>query len=260
MNHIEIRSLSVEFDGCHLIKDISANFELGEITSIIGSNGSGKSSLLKAVVGIFPFQAKSLTVNGESLIEKKPQHRASLVAYMPQQLEIEENLIVEDFFHYSRFPQMESFRKLAPAEVKLRDRICVELKIAHLLKRKVSQVSGGELKKISIGGTFFQGCRYVLLDEPFQALDPVVKSEVAEFLRTAVDQFDCGIIMACHDLYWVQTLSDKALLLKRGELAHFGELRGVFTNENLTELYGQNFMTYTSEGSRDSILLPSGCK
>jgi iron complex transport system ATP-binding protein len=256
MNFIKIKKMRVAYEECHLIQDISFEVKQEGFFVVMGANGSGKSTLLKAMVGIIPQESELYDYSDLNLLELDRQSKSSILSYMPQSPEIEENLTVEDYFHYTRFPQMRSFRRLNEKELFLRNDILKRLRVSHLLGRRVGEVSGGELKKIMIGGTFFQGTHFVLLDEPFQALDPVVKVEVADFLKYASSHYQVGIIMACHDLYWARKLADQMLFLKNGAILNQGPTKTIFTKENLAKLYGQAFAQFDDRDSDDSVFLP----
>ncbi len=256
MTILKIKDFNVNLDGLHLVQDISLEIDSISTTTIMGANGSGKSTLLNALAGIVTSTYDKFELLGNDIEQMKRAQRAKLLSFMPQRAEIDGNLIIADYFHYCRFPQMESFRPLISKEYQLRDYILESLKISDLLERRVNQVSGGELKKVLIGGAFFQGSSLVLLDEPFQALDPIVKVEVADFIKIISNELKVSTIMACHDLFWAKELSNKVLFLKDGRSLGFGSAESMMTCAKLSSLYGQELSLFKDEETGRETFFP----
>lgn len=236
---IEVKNISVKVGECFIVEPVDISLNKAEFCFLLGPNGSGKSSLLKAIAGI---RQANLTVSQESSSSLSK-------AFLPQEPEKPQNITVRDYFHFSRYPQMSSYRELSPKEFELLEEILNDLKLKGFEERKLGGLSGGEWKKVCIASVIFQGADLIILDEPFQALDQVVKAEVAKFLNKW-RKLGRSFLIASHDLFWSYHLCDKVIFLKRGHLLFEGGKSDTFHEETLAQTFDIPFnKTIAEDGS-----------
>lgn len=229
---------SVLMDNCHIVKDIDLEIFSGETTVIMGPNGSGKSTLLNSMVGT---EASNLRSSNETYLIHERNfktlsllERSRLFSIVPQFPEWQIGLTVENYFYFSRYNHLISE---GGEDLELLNEIVKELSLEPLMKKNMEQLSGGELKRVSVAAALYQNTPIVFLDEPFQALDPQVKNALANFLVSWQKRKGTSFIIASHDFYWSYKISHKAIFLKRGEVLESGETQKVFNAETLKKLY-----------------------
>ncbi len=204
---IEISGLCKAFGKHPVLKDVAFTAESGSCTGILGANGSGKSTLLSILAGVQKPDAGSFTLDGKELFVERSL-RSNLVGYVPQGTPLIPELTARDnlLLWYS------------PAGLKreLEDGILAMLGIGDFLKKRVSSLSGGMAKRLSIGCAMAKRPPVLLLDEPTAALDLACKQDIANYL-TAYRRSGGILLLTTHEESELK-LCDRWLILKDGEL------------------------------------------
>lgn len=256
--NLNVHNLNVFIKDCPILREVSFDLPLGQSLVIMGPNGSGKTTLLKFLTGLSSPNLKvsynDYNFSKDKILEKEIQERGRLFSYVPQFPEIQEGLTLEKYLELSRYPYWGESNFI---DEDLKDKIVTLLGLHSFLERDLTTLSGGELKKAMIAGAFYQQTPLVFLDEPFQALDPKVKSEVAQFLKKWKSENQTTYVIVSHDFYWSHYLSDFTLFLKQGELNAFGETKQIFKPNKLTEVFEHPFSTLTDSKGKE-FYLPGG--
>lgn len=250
MKPLILKKHSVLIEHCPIIKDIDLELEMGEVITILGPNGSGKSTLLHSLMGTLNSKDLKLVcfdshLMGKGLMDFSLQKKAEIMTAVLQRPEIHPQLTVRQYFEFSKPDQ-----KIDPVHF---EEIVSFLQLKPLLNRTLGTLSGGEFKKVAIGAALYQETKIVLLDEPFQALDPKSKEVVGHTINFFKSHRDVSFVIAAHDFYWAKHLADKALLLKRGESVAYGKAEDVLTVDNLSKTFGMEFSRYQNEEGEDFI-------
>jgi len=229
---LSIRDLSVRFGAVEVLDDIGFELAPGTVTALIGPNGVGKSSLMKAVAGLIPSR-HAVALNGYSL--QKCSGAARLVAYMPQDTGAASSLTVMEVVLLGRLP---SLGLRVPTDIR---REAIEMLalfgLEELQTRTLDTVSGGQRQLVYLAQALFRGPPVLLLDEPTASLDLNHQLAVLEAVRRQTR--DRGIItmIALHDLTLAARFADRILCLSRGRLADSGEPESVLTPARLRDMY-----------------------
>lgn len=234
----QISGLNVLIESCSIVRDINFNFNKGETIVLMGPNGSGKSTFLMSLAGaqnngltLSPF---SCSIAGKDFNKLSQEEKAHLLTIVPQFPELQIGLSVRKYLTFSRF----NFLQRGEGEdERLLAEIVKGLKLEPLLNKRMDFLSGGELKRVAIAAALYQDVPLVLFDEPFQALDPKVKDFLASFLIEWQKEKNCSYIISTHEFYWSYQIAHKALLLKQGEVLHFGKREDIFKADYLEETY-----------------------
>jgi len=207
---IEVKNLSY----LHILKNISFQVEKNSFVSILGANGSGKTTVLKCICGIYKDFLGEVLVENQSVKKMSAKKLANFVAYVPQIVETNIPFKVIDFL------KMSTYAKSILDEEKQEnaEKILKLLELTKFKDRIVSSLSGGELQKILLAAALVQDTKFLLLDEPTSHLDPFASSEMVETLKTIKHTYKKGIVMVSHRVDEVLTLSDKVIALKEGKL------------------------------------------
>ena len=206
---IDLAAVSVERAGAPVIRDVDLTVARRSWFGLIGANGSGKTSLLRAVAGRLPFAGGSCRIDGEEMIANRLA-RATRIGFSPPADTLPDALRGREVLELVGGAIDEIWPRLGP----LRGALGLEA----LLDRWIGDCSAGMRQRITIALAFAQGHRLVILDEPFNWLDPVAVFDLRQALRTMVDD-GLTLMTALHDLGTLAVACDAGLMLADGKVA-----------------------------------------
>lgn len=234
---IEMKNLSVSYQGQLVLEPTSLTIKGPTITGIIGPNGAGKSTLIKGMLGIVESE-------GQTFLDRKPmKQELSKIAYVEQKIHIDYNfpIKVKECVSLGLYPKIKLFQRLKASDW---EKVARALKIVGLedfAERQISQLSGGQFQRVLIARCLVQEAEYIFLDEPFVGIDSVSEEIIMETLRQ-LRKAGKMILIVHHDLSKVVAYFDQVLLLNK-EVIAFGSTESTFTKENMQKTYGsQLFM------------------
>ena len=234
---IEMKNLSVSYQGQLALEATSLTIKGPTITGIIGPNGAGKSTLIKGMLGIVESE-------GQTFLERKPmKQELSKIAYVEQKIHIDYNfpIKVKECVSLGLYPKIKLFQRLKASDW---EKVARALKIVGLedfAERQISQLSGGQFQRVLIARCLVQEADYIFLDEPFVGIDSVSEEIIMKTLRQ-LRKDGKTILIIHHDLGKVVAYFDQVLLLNKKVVA-FGSTESTFTKENMQKTYGsQLFM------------------
>lgn len=212
----------------HVISNISFNVAAGERVAVIGANGTGKSTLFKAIVGLLPITAGNISIYGED-----SHSRHSQVGYVPQQNAIDWSFpaSVLDVVMMGRGRHIGWFRLPNKKDSAVVRGILDHLSLNDFAGRQISELSGGQRRRVFIARALAQEARVLLLDEPFTGVDSASEREIAEALDSLTRQ-GITILLSTHHMEKASQRFDKILILKNGTLLDFGKPQNVLNPKN----------------------------
>lgn len=224
---IKASGLNLQLGGRQVLDDISFEVSRGEIVTIIGPNGSGKTSLVRLLL--------ALHAPDQGRVERSAGLR---IGYMPQKLVIDQALPLT----------VEGFLKLVSAVrhddlVKVADR----LGINHLLSQPVQAISGGEFQHVLLARALLRKPELLVLDEPAQGVDINGQQKLYQLIASIRDEYHCGVIMVSHDLNLVMASTDRVLCLNT-HICCTGHPEAVTQHPEYLKLFGtsmEGFAVYT---------------
>lgn len=217
---IELRNIELSFGERTLIKGANAHFMCGEMVALLGRNGTGKSTLLRAIAALGEVQAGDIVVDGRPLRELSSVELARRVAFVNTERIDVEALTVYDLVAIGRSPYTDWTGRLREEDRAIVERAMDIVGIAAMASRRVDTLSDGEAQRVMIARALAQDSPVILLDEPTAFLDLPNRYELCTLLgRLAHDEGKC-IIFSTHELDIALTLADSIALVDTMELCH----------------------------------------
>jgi len=240
---LKLNDVCVSYGYGDVVKNIS--FETDRNLSVIGPNGCGKTTLLKAVANILKFKGE-IEIGGKSVNQMKPKELSSKVAMMSQISGIYFSYSVFDTVMMGRYVHMKNGLLSLPSKDD-KNIVLNCLSALHLLDekdREITALSGGQLQRVFLARTIVQEPKIILLDEPTNHLDLKYQIELIEYLREWSKQDGHMVVGVLHDINLAMRLSDHLMIMKEGEIAAFGETSKIVNRELLREVYGIDVAGY----------------
>ena len=240
---LDVNNLSAGYPADrHAINHLTFTIQPGERVALIGPNGAGKSTLFKAIGGLIPFTNGEISVMGEDC---RSSH--AFVGYVPQQNEIDWlfPVTVYDVVMMGRARQSRWFSWWRRDDHAVVKDLLEQLNLSQLAKRQISQLSGGQRRRVFIARALAQDSQVLLMDEPFTGVDTAAEQEIMNTLDLLTEQ-GITILLATHDLGRAASDFDRILLLKR-QLIAFDSPETIMQPNVLRQAYG-GALTVFQEG------------
>lgn len=249
-NMLELKNLFAGYDGIDILKDISFRLEYGENLCILGPNGCGKTTLIKAIAGLIPSKGEIL-IDDKDIGKMKRHEVASKIAVMSQLSTIFFSYTVYETVLLGRYLHMKGVFKGPSAY----DKSCVEscLKAVGLYKLKDKQIntlSGGQLQRVYLARTLAQEPSIILLDEPTNHLDLRYQAELIDYLKDWSSEEGHSIVGVLHDINLAMRLADNFLVLEEGCVKSYGNANKAITNNLLNSVYGMDVVGFMLDSLR----------
>ena len=225
--NIEFENLSLTIGKYILLNKVSASLSSGSVTAVLGANGSGKSSLLKCLAGLIPYQGQ---INSS-------EHKPWRIAYVPQRPAVPVGMTLAEFVLLGRSEHTKWYFSETSLDRAKCQAAIASLSLSQLAGRFVETLSGGELQRAVLARALAQETTLLLLDEPTSALDIANQVEVMSYLLALQKKHKLTVVIALHDLNLALNYTDKTILLKEGAMIGFGDTKKVMNERKLSEAY-----------------------
>jgi len=218
---VEIRlsceNLELELEKKKILKDISLEVRSGEILALLGESGCGKSSLLKAMLGLYPLSKGKIFFQGKE-IQNLPTHKRG-ISVVFQDLRLFPHLNVGENVGFSL-----ELQKVPKTERKKRVEELLKLvQLEGYSDRRIDSLSGGQMQRVAIARALAMNENILFLDEPFSALDPNLRREMGDFLLELQKKENLTVVLVTHDQEEALRLAHRIALMKDGEILQVDE-------------------------------------
>lgn len=234
---IEVKNLQVSYEKNVIIPHMDIQIPEEKITVLIGRNGCGKSTFLKAVTGIIPFNNGTVMIDGVDRAKISSKDVARKMAVLPQSPKAPEGLTVKELVSYGRFPYQKAFGGMSIRDLKMVDWAMKETHVYEYKEKLVESLSGGQRQRAWIAMAIAQETKLLLLDEPTTYLDLSHQLEILELLQKLNQKNKTTIVMVLHELNQAAKFADHIIGMKKGEVLFEGAPCDVITEDNLRNLY-----------------------
>lgn len=229
---LEIEEIDTYYGQSHVLQGISLSIEKGEVVSLLGRNGVGKTTTLRSIMGLTPPRGGSIKFQGEEIAGKSPFVIARLgIGYVPDDRRI--------------FPDLTTFENLEIARRVSRKKqgywtintVCDLFPVLRELRSsKGTHLSGGEQKMLAIGRALMKNPDIILLDEPAEGLAPLVVKNLMEVIRRIRDE-GVTILVADQNLKFCKAVADRGYILEKGVMQYEGTMKEIWENEEVVSKY-----------------------
>ncbi len=245
---ITLKDVRAGYDGVEILHGISFQIKQGESISIIGPNGCGKTTLLRAIAGTLPFTGEIL-FNDKDIRKFKRKALAKKVAMLSQTTQLYFNYTVFDTVMMGRYVYETGGLFGGISEV---DRLAVmgaleTVGMLELKDREVDTLSGGQLQRVFLAKILAQDPDIILLDEPTNHLDLSYQIELIRFLNKWSKQEGKTVIGVLHDVNLAMLLAENVLLMEDGNVKAYGLIQEVYASDVLTSAYKMDVAAYMLE-------------
>ncbi len=213
---LAVEGLSAGYGGANVIEGVTLDLRAGEILTVLGKNGMGKTTLLKTIMGFLPAAAGRVALAGEDATRRPPHRMARAgVAYAPQEFTIFQELTVEENLRIA-VPEDRVFRERLPSLDQVFPRML------ERLKQRAGTLSGGEQKMLIMSRAVLARPRVMLVDEITEGLQPTMIERMAEVLRATREGEGTAVLLVEQHLSFALSVADRFAVLKLGRIVEEG--------------------------------------
>jgi len=229
---LSVKNLHAYYGRAHILQGVSLEARAGEVVALLGRNGAGKSTAMKAIMGLVP-PAEGEVSFADVRIERLPPYRIARLGlgYVPEERRIFSDLTVMENLEVGR----QAARSGAPTwtEDKL---FALFPNLGRMRERPGGRMSGGEQQMLTIARTLMGNPRCVLLDEPSEGLAPIIVEQMAHSIR-ALKAEGLSVLLSEQNLHFSQAVADRAYIIEKGQIRFGGSMAELAANASLREQY-----------------------
>jgi len=229
---LSVENLHLYYGASHALRGVGVVAEKGAVTCVLGRNGVGKTSLLKAIMGLQPVQSGSVIWEGKDITRKPaPVRAADGIAYVPQGREIFPLLTVRENLQTG-------FAAVKKADRTIPDQVFELFPVLNqMLRRRGGDLSGGQQQMLAIGRALVTRPRLLILDEPTEGIQPSIITQIGEVIRMLAAQGTMAILLVEQYFEFARDLADRITVLDRGQVVLSGQ------RAEISEQEVQRYMT-----------------
>lgn len=240
MSLLEVKKLSVNYDGADALSNVSFKVSSGSWLMIVGPNGAGKSTILKAISRGVPY-AGQILMDGREVRGIPPVEYAREVGVLSQNHTVGFGFTVEEVVRMGRYAYKKSALSGTDDSDEVKVAQALEMTgLAQLKDKSILEISGGELQRTFLAQVLAQDPKFILLDEPVNHLDLVYQKRVLELLFDWMSQKKRAVVSVVHDLSLAKAYGTDVLLLNKGCAAAYGKIDEALRDDVLNEVYGMD--------------------
>jgi zinc/manganese transport system ATP-binding protein len=233
---LDVDGVSVTLAGRKILDDVSFEVRQGEFTGLIGSNGVGKTTLLRAILGLQRLDGGEIRMNGAPLA-----HRGRSLGYVPQRVQLDPDVPIRawDFVALGLDAHRYGFARRTKEQRELVDQMLHDVDADHFANARVGSLSGGEQQRVLIAHALISRPTLLLLDEPLANLDPRSVQEIVALLHRVASDQKVAVLLSAHEMNSLLPVMDRIVYLTNGRAAS-GTTDEVVRSEVLSALYGHH--------------------
>ncbi|EIW15997.1 MULTISPECIES: LPS export ABC transporter ATP-binding protein [Pelosinus] len=236
--YIETFNLVKTYKDRNVVDGVSLRVNQGEVVGLLGPNGAGKTTTFYMIVGLERPNDGMIVINDQDVTDMPMYQRSNFgVGYLPQEASVFRKLTVED----NIMAILETTKLTASERKEKAESLLNEFNINHVAKRKGSQLSGGERRRVEIARCLTTDPAFILLDEPFAGVDPIAVADIQQIIGY-LKQRGIGVLITDHNVRETLSIVDRAYILNEGQILIHGDALTIANSEIAKKFYlGENF-------------------
>lgn len=244
---LQLENVCISRHRRNVIKDLSITIDQGDFVALIGSNGSGKTTIIRTVMGFLRPASGTVSLFGEPAMDFRQLRKR--IGYVPQALSVDFKMpiSVRDVVCMGRFGLAGLGRSLQAEDLEATENAMRDVGITHLSNRPIGHLSGGELQKVQLARAVCQMPKLLLLDEPTSNLDLGAQRECLDLIGRLHNEHGLTTLIVMHDLKSLPDGCNRAIIIDDTRKVFDGSFRDVFTKANLAHVYKQQASAILSE-------------
>jgi len=214
---LKVENLNQYYGGSHILRGLSFELELGKVTTLLGRNGVGKTTLLKSLMGLVKTKSGTMHLDGRDITHLPPHERVKAgIGYVPQGREIFPRLTVEE----NLLMGLATLPGSTPIPSRIFEMFPV---LKQMMHRRGGDLSGGQQQQLAIGRALAMGPRLLILDEPTEGIQPSIIKDIERAIRMLAETGEMAILLVEQYYDFAESLADQYLLMERGEFIMRGK-------------------------------------
>lgn len=222
-----------------VLDNVNLGIKEGSVNILLGLNGCGKTTLIKIMAGLLDADSGEVLYRGKDLSSLSIKERSRTFSYVAQGSIKLDEFTVKDYLTYGFVNSLKFYESPKKDQLEKTAKMAEKLKIAHLLDKKMGEISGGERQIVSIAVCLLQDAPIILLDEPTSALDLKNQNIVLSLLKEVAREGKT-ILFSSHNPNHALFLNTNVILMNNGSIEKFGKAREVINIKTLKKIYGDN--------------------
>jgi len=211
---IEVNQINQYYGSRHTLRDVSFSVPKGAVTTVLGRNGVGKTTLLKCLMGVVGSKSGSVMLDGRDITSETPFNRAKLgIGYVPQGREIFSRLTVEENLLMGLATKKRGRLSDIPSEIFEMFPV-----LKDMLYRRGGDLSGGQQQQLAIGRALAMSPKVLILDEPTEGIQPSIIKDIGAVIKALAERGDMAILLVEQYYDFAKELADHYVVLQRGEV------------------------------------------
>ena len=234
MNILNVNDLNVYYGGIHAIKNISFNIKKGEIVSLIGANGAGKTSTLHAISGLVPIKSWEISLNGENVTNIEAHKLVNLgMAHVPEGRRIFTELTVLENL------EMGAYTRNDTEQIKedINHMFTLFPRLAERKKQLAGTMSGGEQQMLAMARALMSSPSLLLLDEPSMGLAPLLVQEIFNIIERINKEENVTVLLVEQNANMALSIADRGYVLETGKIILEGTGKELLSNSEIKKAY-----------------------
>ena len=257
---LEAKGLKVAYGERQVIRGVDLSVDGGEVVGLIGPNGCGKTTLLRAITASLPISAGEVLFDGVAAAGMSTRDLARLVAVVPQSPRLPAGYSARDVVLMGRTAHLGFFEQEGTRDYRRVEEALAVVGVETLADRDVDEMSGGERQNVVIARALAQDAPVLLLDEPTANLDIGHQMKVASLMQRLARENQIAVLAAIHDLTLAALYCDRLILMRDGLVLAAGRPAEVLSREKVRLAYGVEVLVARLEGLEAPIVLPVGAE
>ncbi|MGF7187762.1 branched-chain amino acid transport system ATP-binding protein [Robbsia andropogonis] len=229
---LRVRNLNAAYGRAQVLYDISLEVRRGEVVALMGRNGAGKSTTMKALMGMLPTRTGDITFRGQSINDWAPYRIARLgMGFVPEDRRVFGDLSVLDNLDMGRQPRRADAPYWTPEKL-----FALFPNLGEMPHRPGSRMSGGEQQMLTVSRTLMGNPYLVLLDEPSEGVAPVIVEQMANMILE-LKREGLSILLSEQNMHFAELVSDRAYVLEKGQVRFSGSIDALAQDEAVQRAY-----------------------